>query len=307
MCLAVSLSAFAKNTTESDVSIAIADESHELISRQLHQWIDDLDQFFGEERTMERRNSSQVLLRFDTTRFEDRYTWEPLIQARFDLPRTKRRLRLMLSSEAMGERSDSLGSTEQATQESIIDSFDTGSFSAALQFVFATTELFDINSRAGVSYKDGPDPFVSLRARAQTRFEKWNFRITQNIYFYTRQRFGEELLIDIERRLFDRFLLRLNSNTDWWQERAAFHSVNTASLIVPVTAKFALSFAGTSEMLPEKDWQIQANYLFAIARYRFYRHWAYIQIKPQIQYLREDDFSPVWSVTVGPEMIFGKN
>lgn len=296
----------AENNTKFDESTSFADESHHLISRQLHAWIDGVDQFFGEERAMERQNSSQLLVRMQATRYDDKFTWEPKLRARLDLPRSKRRLRLMLSSEAFGERSDDLDAVELSTQESIQESLDNSSFSAALQFVLAQTDLFDVHTRGGVSYMKGPDPFMSLTGSAQTQFEKWNFRITEDVFLYARQGFGQDMILDIERKLFDRVLVRLNSNFNWWQEFKEFHSIQTASLIVPITQKFAISLVGISEQRPQQDWQVEANYLYSILRYRFYKHWAYIQMKPQIQYLREDDFTPQWSVTTGLEMIFGK-
>ena len=288
------------------ISSKVVDQSHEVISGNLHRWIDGVDQFFGEERAIDRQNSSQFLFRFQTTRYHERLFIEPKIRARLDLPRTKSRLRLMLSSDSRGESSEDLDSPVSALQTGLAETVDPVSFSAALQFVITTSELFDVHTRAGVAYKDGPDPFVSGRASAQTKFLKWNIRATQDAYFYTRQRFGEELSLDIERKVFDRVLLRLNNNLNWWQEIGAFESVQSLSAIVPITNEFALSFVGISQQSPENAWRIENNYLYAVARYRFYKHWAYMQLKPQIEYLRENDFKPQWSITAGFEFIFGK-
>jgi len=306
LCLVTHVAYAKRLNDEFSTSSKVVDKSHEVISGQLHRWIDGVDQFFGEERAIDRQNSSQFLFRFQAIKYNERIYTEPKIRARLDLPRTKSRLRLMLSSDSRGESSEDLDSPVNALQEGLFDTVNPASFSAALQFVITTSELFDVNTRAGVAYKDGPDPFVSGRASAQTKFLKWNIRATQDAYFYTRQRFGEELLLDIERKVFDRMLLRLNNNLNWWQEIGSFEAVQSLSVIAPITNDFAFSFVGISQQSPEKSWRIENNYLYAVARYRFYKHWAYVQLKPQIEYLRENDFKPQWSITTGFEFIFGK-
>ena len=303
----LSTSIYAKQQdAESLTTSKIVDQSHEVVTAQLHQWIDGVDQFFGEERAIDRQNSSQFLFRFQTVRYSDRLFWEPKIRARLDLPRTKSRLRLLLSSDSRGEGEEDLDSPVNALQEGILETVDPASFSAALQFVVTTSELFDVNTKAGVAYNKGPDPFVSARASAQTKFVKWNIRATQQAYFFARQRFGEELLVDIERQVFDRVLLRLNSNLNWWDEVGEFQAIQSASIIVPITNDFALSFVGISQQLPENDWRTESNYLYTVVRYRFYKDWAYMQIKPQLEYLRENNFNAQLSITAGLELIFGK-
>jgi hypothetical protein len=304
-----STSLFAKQLENDDVFSAakLADESHEVISSQLHQWIDDVDQFFGEERVMDRRNGSQFLLRFQTTRLQDKTYWEPKVRARLDLPRTKKRLRLMLASDSRTENSEDLDSPIQAIQEGVQDAVDSSSFSAAFLFVVTTSDLFDVNTRAGVAYKDGPDPFVSARGSGQTKFEKWNFRFTQDLYYYTRLQFGEESVLDVERKVLDKFLFRYNNNINWWQDFGSFRALQTLSVIMPITPKFAISMVGITDQRPNEGWRVEGNYLYTVARYRFFKDWAYVQVKPQIQYLRDNDFKLEWSFTTGIEAIFGKS
>jgi len=284
---------------------ALVDETHDFVSNQITDWIDNVDQFFGEEKFLDRENGSQLLVRYQATYDNASMLYEPKLRIRIDLPRTKQKLRLMIETREADQGGASVDDNASGLSSGT-NSSEPDFFSTALQLVITMSDDVQLNARTGIAFRDGLDPFGLLSGYARKSLGAWNVRASQYIYQYARAGFGEETIFDVDRKLFDNMLLRFSSNLNWWYLARQFEASQSASLITSFTPSFAVSFNAVSEQASSGGWHNSNNFIFTSARWRFYKKWAFLQLTPQLTF-RPEDYKPDPSITLGLEMLFGRS
>ena len=140
------------------------------------QWI---DAFFGDDRAYEDANKSQGQITLDTTKKEtDNVQFDLRVRAKVLLPRTQKKLRLLIDSDApeLGQDpnvSNSLATTVQST-----------SFSLAIETLLPVLREWNVAPALGIKADWPPDLYARIRATRYFDIQPWLSRFSTKASWY---------------------------------------------------------------------------------------------------------------------------
>jgi hypothetical protein len=159
------------------------DELHVTLSGELQSRLTAYDQFFGDERTEEEGQGSQIKLALgpDWSR-KDGLGLETRIRTRLSFPRLEERLQLVL---------DSTVRTEDAFEQSgeIVDNFEKTRPDAALRYFLRSKERFRVSLDGGIRTSSPWQLFTKLRGRYRVPAGMWDLQLSQSFQYFTEDRF----------------------------------------------------------------------------------------------------------------------
>jgi len=297
---------YAENKTEEPIpSIKILedyDSYRDTASQQVTRFANWIDNFFADDRIYDEQQGSYIKLYLLQTYFEDD---EPLydaqVKARLDIPKTQKKLQLLIESDDEDE--------SDANQTSISETAEKQDQSLALRFIQLDTKLWRVNTDAGIRFRNSQiDPFARLRFRYLIEKEKWAFRITENIFWFESDGAGETTRLDMDRRLTKKLLFRSTTQATWKNINHYFNTGQDLIIFQNINKHKSLAYQlGTRGIIDSRtDPQTYATDYFLSVRYRqqIHKKWLFLDVVPSINHPRENDYKPVRSITLKLEIVF---
>jgi hypothetical protein len=234
-------------------------------------------------------------------------SWEPRTR---DIAETDLRFRIRVSLPHLENRVDLLLSdNEDETQSDTIKAARSPSLGRQDNTTISLRFRPDINShysfRVGAGRRD--QLYVKARYRDAYAFNShWAMLYDTEIYQYTRDQFGAELVTSIQHvssnnnvtRLNNRFYFRDNSN-DWLWRHEIQH-------LYPINSQNALVYSFMVEGLNKPTYQVEEVYTGLRWRSNPIREWLYFEVEPFVLWLRSEDFSPSYGMALRLEAYYGK-
>lgn len=287
-------------------SLKFASNAHGALSNQLVTVSDKIDSFLGADRANEELNGTHLRLRQINTFFEDG-AMTPTIGTIFklDLPKTNKRLSLVVESqEDRGEG----GERETVPVGQAIDNQvkSNTAVNSAIQLIIQDSEAWYVRAHVGVRFSDkAPNPNTKLRIRRLFSFEPWKFRITETLFWYLAEGWGETTLFELERPMVPTFFFRASNQSTWFiesnnldysQKFTIFHSIGEERLLY-----FEVGAYGRSQ----PSFHIGTYVASIHYRQLIYDDWLFVDFTPMAVFPKDDDFtfSPV--VILALEMVIG--
>lgn len=224
-----------------------------------------------------------------------------------DLPRTERRIKLVLESE-----DDDDFFNEEDGGSSVSNDFRTSDdkdYSAALQFFIRESKRWNVSLSPGLRFRTPPDPFVRFRLRrTQDLGATWRARLTERLTGYLDRGLESRTTLDFERRTGEGQLFRLSSRILWREE---FENDNTqlsqsAGLFKRLNKRNTIAYTATFV------WETKPNlhhelYIVDIRwRRRIHKEWLFLEIRPEARFDQDDHFRLDPSLTISLEILFGR-
>lgn len=277
---------------------------HDYFSHRVENLSRRVDSFFGTNRAYEESSGTYLLLRGSVIYGRGgKVDFDGKVRAHLDLPNLSDRINLLIESVEPDQPNEDASTTGTSLPQTINDQ----SLAATLQYIVQHREFWDVRLQPGVKLHWLPDPYVRLRCRwLHPLSTTWLSRLTFTPGWYSTRSWEARLRYDLERGTGNEALFRSSSELVWllddphnliWTEVLFFsHPLSSRALMA-----YDLGISG--ELEPE----FQDVHYFASVRYRrdIHRGWIFLEVKPQIDFDREDDFKPDPSIALTLEMLFG--
>lgn len=257
----------------------MSDSIHEAISGSVESTANFLDDFFVSERSLVEGTKSKAILAFINT-YHDQGTSEQeyQIDVRLHLPNTENRFRLFIqnSVDFDSENDDSVFRSAENQEEGA------GNYSAALQYIFAESKLWQVSSRAGVTFSIPADPFFRFRVRRLIPHQWFDTRLIQEFYWSDSEKFKEKTSAELERLLNKDYFTRLRYEFLWGEKERQFTFINGLSLYHKLKSNHVIRYDIGYKSIIENRFDLQR--VFANIHYRrnIFKKWMFFELIPEI-------------------------
>jgi hypothetical protein len=260
-----------------------------------------LDGFFGGEDLERHTEGSMLRLILDTQFDEDGFSYDPRIKLRLRLPNTERRLSLLVRSDEEEEEDLRRGLPVGPRR---IDQGDRD-YSAVLQFVRGLAEDWRLDVDTGIRLRLPPNPFVRGRVERAEFFGRTELRLSEELYWYRDDGQGARTRLVIQRPLSGPRFLRLDSEADWRQREERWFYSHIGTLLHEFSYLHAISLQLSVTGESEPNQRVTGYGLSLRWRRNVLQRWLFLEVRPEVVYLRENDFEAHPQLIVGLEAFFG--
>lgn len=275
-----------------------AEETHLKFSASLERMARNIDNFFAAEQAFEEVTRSYARVRLDTVLDNDlQVGFNGDIRVKLDLPRTERKLKLLIESDGQGAAPD-------RTEQTPIDVVKKQDYLLSIEHV-DKTGTWDIRPAAGIKVRWVPDPFVRVRAVRYTTFDRWLMRNAASLFWFTSDGLGANAAVDFDRPIGKSFLFRSTSNLRWQENDQFLTADQQLSLYQRVDERryFVYQVGILADQNP--DWSEKQYFAAVHYRKNVYKNWLFYEVIPQINFTRENHFNGQPSVMFRLEAVFG--
>ena len=284
---------------------SFADHAHARFSRFVGQTADRIDRFFNDERIDESFNETRLRLAAGVEIVDaEGLGFVRRLRADLRLPRTQRRLNLVLSTVT----GDELGVEEEQN-----------SFVGFLRFFVLDRDVVRVNLDGGLNFSPQPDPFLKLRGEREFVLGSYLLRPAQILFWELEDGVGEATRLDLDRRLSPQSLARFRSEIIWSEDNSGvqlesflfyFHKFSKTAGLALKAGVFADSeFRNeNAEIVPGRSSAVMTAYLLGLDyRFAIFRDWLLLEIEPELRFPRERAYEFTPGITFRLEVVLGED
>lgn len=278
---------------------SMVDKVHGSLSSSVLRLSNKVDRFFGSKRGDDEVNGTQIRLTYLGTKTEgEDLEHEGLIKFRLKLPYLERLLKVSFKKDPKDKTEDSEPKAPaKAEEKSAVKKIG--------EAIINEPKKWSFNIQTGVKVEIPPQFFANFRLRRSAFFGKWEFRISQEFFWFSRDGFGETTTIDFDRPVMDDLLFRLRNTATWRDEDDEFETNHGPYLYWRIDQKRAVSFSALAQGKSRPSFHIH-NYQGNLSyRQLIYKRWFYIETGPTLDFPKERDWDTVWTYTVKLEALIG--
>lgn len=299
--LGIADSFFSRPSEPSSHLVSSIDQWHETISKRVSKTAENVDEFFGDKRTFEEANVTQ--LRLDSRlQYEDLtdLTIKLSFSGNISLPRVSERVQIFIDTE--GRERD----VKEGFQTAPGVDDDQKSIFTGLRYVTRETRRSLISLDGGLRWRSGPVPLIRLRGRRTFVYDEWAIRMVQTLFWVQDRGFGEQTRVDFERKLDPQHFIRITPSAIWseWSRgvdlRQVFSIVHIRDSDNMITVE--LDIQGYTRPSAKVD-KYEASLRW---RTRGHRPWLFYEVAPGMAFKREFDFEIRPVLTLRVEATFGE-
>lgn len=296
------ISIFSFSVLATEEKEPLVDRVHGKLSTGVVRLSNKIDRFFGSKRAEDQANGTQVRLTYLTSITEDGdIDHEGLIKFRLKLPYLEELLKISFKREANEEKSDEQSSQvkkEEAKGES-------SSVRRLGEAILNEPKKWSVHFNTGIKVQIPPQVFGNLRLRRSAYFGKWEFRISQEFFWFSRDGFGETTTVDFDRPINSNFLFRVRNLATWTDEEDEFLTEHGPILYWQISKRRAASFSAKAQGASRPSFHIN-NYQASINyRQLLHKTWFYLETGPVLDFPKDSDWDPFLSYTIKLEAVIG--
>jgi len=271
------------------------DSTRNVVSHQVTEFANWLDNFFGDERIYDESQNSSLklnLLQINEEGYQPRY--EANLQGKLTLPNTQKRLELLFESDS-----------EENANNTVIEAVEAQEQSLGLRYIQISTDWLRANTDIGVRFRPKPDTFIRFRLRGLFHLGHWNLRAIETLFWRDSTGPGATTRLDIERRFAKTWLFRTTSTATWLDKTRQFDMSQDFFLIHTINKYRAIIYRTGLTAVNEPNIQATGYILSVRLRQQIHRNWLFFEINPRIRYPQAEDFRARHSLTFKLEVVFG--
>ncbi len=298
----LSLTPALAQTEEDDTGIllrswSILQEKRDELSQQLVDVSDAIDVFFGDDRILEEANRTRVQATLETDILDETPSAILRTRVKLHLPRISRRFNLILANDDQLDEDD--------PDATLLEQNEPRDFSTSLQVIVRKDEKWNIRGALGMRFNNGLDPLANITARRNFTGENWLFRLSERLFWYRSESYGETTRLDIETEFDENALLRFSSDATWRRIDGFFELKQSVSTLRRLTRSWGIVHAYIISGETEPTVHIVNHRALVRLRKRAFRHWLFFEIEPQMNWPQEENFAPTPAFFLRMEIMFG--
>jgi hypothetical protein len=283
------------------------DRSQETASDFVEAILQRADALFSGNRSYDAPTGSYLMLggKFTFRREEDGADAQsPITRAKISLPKTERRLQLLIERDIEGTTtSDSQRDAQVAAGQATADNNPY----LGLRALNAERLKLKLSADAGVRMRSPPDPFARVRAARIFNAGAWQIPVSETLLARYTEPFSATTEIGFLRGITADTAVAFTTNATWRQNLRGFDLSQTANAAWLINQRSLLALELGAYGTTQPVWQDTAYSAALRYRRKVYRDWLLAELRPQIVYSRSENFRPQPSITLQVEVYFGKN
>lgn len=290
-------------------SIIIVDDAQRIASQSFGDFMGQIDGFFSNAGSDDDAvsNESWARIRIDGVRSNgEGFELNSSIKVRAVLPRTERKLKLLISTEDDDgrEAGDAPGAAQQGSQNA----------SLALRFIRGARRNSDVNLDIGVRRRDGAiQHFGRLKARFKLDIDdNWIANAANSYFYYSKSGYENRLSFDFRRRLLgaDNFYLRTYTQFDWEKGQKGAIISHTTGLYWLVDQRRSFAFEGSgsyhTSLNPGISDRFRGHEVRIRWRHNIWRPWFFYEVWPSIGWPSSTRYRQTEGILLRAEVMIGK-
>lgn len=261
-----------------------------------------MDEFFSDEEALYETNDSYIRMTGDMVLIESENPgFVGDLKAKIELPNTQNKLKFIFESDTSDDREE----LERQLDENPVDAAQDKSFFAGIEGLLGEFKYWKFRPSLGVKLSSSLDTFVRFRAnRPYEISEKWRAYFRNTLYWFDSSGYGFDSSLEFDHQINKHFLFRSTLSASRKEENEYWELNQIFSLSQSISKKQAMIYSagvfGISEpIVIATDYLLQVRY-----RQQLHSDYLFMELIPKIQYQREDDFEPVFSLTFRVEIVF---
>ncbi len=298
-----------KHSAEKDTTTLLqwVDEAHAHISQGVLSMSKGIDGLFGDEH-LDKDSDHSCIAILPSIEFakNDKPDMGFPVHLKLAFPHLEDRFQLFLDAMLKEEKSSKqeelndekeTGKEDEEEKPRLIFGFQYKILQKAREWV---TLGGDINIRA-----DKEVPWTKGWFRKRVDFDQWFVQLTQYLLWYRENSWGEKSRIDVERWLNQATIFETTSQATWseYTEGLDFSQSFRLHHRLSPDWSIALKFSADGHTKPTvavDKWRTALT-----MRHRLYKNWLFVEVEPELEFLREDHFTLNSLLTCHVEMRFG--
>lgn len=264
------------------------------------------DNFFAGDQLEREQNES--FLKFETqSSFFENSTDESdfRLRGKFDLPHTKKRLKLFIDSDVDQARSIE----DRGRGVSVGRDVNEDQTSAGLEFLrSAKPGRWRKSLQVGIKTGSSLDPFIRLRLRKRWELTSdWQANIRQDFWHLDEIGFGETTRVEFKKNIDPELNLRILSELEYRDEPEPLQYIHEWVLSLRLSEISAVSYS--VGMLGQVELDEYAKEQFVAATYRrlIYKDWAFLSFRPELVFRDNEDWANEVGLTIRLEFFLTDN
>ena len=221
-----------------------------------------------------------------------------------DLPKTRKRLRLVISSESDDfdslldqERNEATGKNRSGDDEDRL--------AAALRFFWPDVSSWNPSLDIGIRSSLPLDPFVKFRVdKVFALDDKWYFRTAHELFFYHQSGLGEKSAFVFDRRIGEDWLFASLLEMRWEERETILEFAEILSLTHFHRPNKTYVYRSGAFFQRQPRSQLTGYFVDINYRRRLYQEILFAEMIPGMYWLRENDFKGRASITFRLVMYF---
>ncbi len=272
------------------------DQGHGRASRRIVHTVDRIDRFFGDE-TVDEINRSRLTLALGLEQdVREGTSLISKVRLRLLLPRLENRLQLVLD--------DAFEVDDPNDQQAIVDAVRDLKPDTGIRYYLTLKDRVRLSTDLGVRLRDPVQFYLRGRWSLRLPYEKWDFRLTEAVYWFTRDGWRSQSDFSITRLLPSHWQLRSGSRLVWEEISEGVEPSQNFSMTWQPTPRRAWRFF-LSGVWPETPHTETANYVAGIVfRRRLHRDWFFMELSPAVEFPQAHEYQANLITRLQFEVIF---
>jgi hypothetical protein len=284
------------------------ERSHDAFSSEVGRFAERIDLFLGGNRVCEDSQESYIHAGVSTVLRENGdVRFDRILRARFDLPNTEDRFKLLIESDPERDfRELTSPGARDSTETTSLTPRGTGtSLSAALQVALQERRQWRSSLDAGAQMGIPPDPYTRFRLRRSLSSTHWRFTFGETLFWFASLGIGSSTQFDLERQLSSCLLLRSTTEALWKEQEGGLELRQGLTLHHDLSWREVITYklGATGEAKGDNqfnDWGGAVEY-----RRRIYKNWLFFSLEPAVLFSRVNDFRAEPSLRFTVDILFG--
>lgn len=293
------------------------DVPREYVSEKLVDFISGVDSFFGSASSFQESNKS--VIQYDLTSTVNRNgigNVVPSFRAKLHLPHVQEHLRrfqkqlhlLLESNPEQNQSQNAAGGATQPGRPTVLRELSTpDSYGASLRLENDDTSLWHLSADAGLKLDNiSLRPFVRSRASFAIQPGLVQFKMAESVFWFDTIGAGESTQFDVDYHFSDPLLFRASSGATWMHNAQNFDLRQDFDLFQTLDEHASLLYQVSA--IGVSNPQAQVTEYVALLRHRqlIHRDWLFLELSPQLHYLRVYDYQLNSLFIARLEILFAK-
>jgi hypothetical protein len=289
--------------TEQKDMLSVLDAPHKYVSEYVEWLVTGVDKFFANEAIYNYTTDSYVQLTGEISHEEmtANTSLKAGLRARVDLPRTKKKLKLLIDTDPT-EKQDPISRSVDEIPPTETQGKD----------VYASVQRererkgWLIRPSLGMKIRLPLEPFAKLQFTNLYPFERWQLRLDENLYWFKDSGFGSDSTFEYNLSVGNDNLFRATSFARLTEETDYFALSQTFAFYHTISARRRISFQIGAYGQTKPTWHM-TQYL-AVIRYRqnLHKDWLFFEVQPQVLYQKINEWNDEISLLLKLELLFGR-
>lgn len=278
----------------------LVDSTHSRLSNRITWLADSVDNFFGNRRADDEKNTSTVRVFTTYNRFEQRSeVIEYNIRANIRLPGLEQKLK-----DSFKKSHSAINNVLTAPFNNNPDVVNEKKRNHVKEWDEITKD-WDFGTDVSARLSSPAQLLISSRARRNIEDGPWIYRFLEQVSWFSKDKFQEETRLDFDYALNEKHLFRFTNSKIWRQIDTNIYFAHGPIIFSTLTPKDAVSYSLISNSTLEEELRLVAINLSLTYRRLLYKNWLFFEITPALNYMREYNFKKKHSLFVRLEGVFG--